>query len=662
MHNKKKLFKIFIFTLIPMLLIFTMIVKEVLSKELIKKNLESYKQSLVEEKLVELMHSIEFIKQTININLDIKKDNKKSMQYKEKVLQYIEEMSINEKDYYWVTDSKLNIIMHPINKEYESKNIKDISSRFQIDIPLSKLKSQGRAYLDYSLILNKEKSIDKLGAIIMFEPWEWGIVKSIEITDINQKLKILEDTLIENYEYTMRIVSFLTLIFTLLTIYIVIRQSNLSIFMPIENNIKKLNNKLIKKNKELKRRLYHDDLTGLGNLELLKDDISKVDYTCLLLIDIDSFDNINKLYGYHIGDKVLIKYARVLDSFSQKNSFKAYRLYSNTFALQGLKDSFKIEDYHRNILDLIHNHTKIKLKKDYEKDINLEISLDVNIGVCLYQDKVIMKAKTALEEAKRNSKRYFIYHGELNEKYKVEKYLDIKQIIERAIEKGTIIPFFQPIVDKSKKIVKYESLMRIDQNGNILAPFSFMDVAIRTKLYSKISIIMIEETLKKVMEHKKNVSINLSTVDIANKEFSSMLDLYLNDKNIELCKLITFEILEDQSVDDIDFINSFLMKYRRNGVKVAIDDFGTGYSNFLNILTIKPDYIKIDGSLIKNIDKNSNNIELIKSIVNFARTLKIITVAEFVHNEKVFNICKEIGIDRFQGYYFNKPQENFIES
>jgi len=101
------------------------------------------------------------------------------------------------------------------------------------------------------------------------------------------------------------------------------------------------------------------------------------------------------------------------------------------------------------------------------------------------------------------------------------------------------------------------------------------------------------------------------------------------------------------------------LKYKKLGVKIAIDDFGSGYSNFIRIIRLKPDYLKIDGSLIKNIDKDNNSYEIVKSIIAFSKTLNIRTIAEYVHSEEIFNLLLELDVDEFQGYYFGKPDEDF---
>ena len=139
----------------------------------------------------------------------------------------------------------------------------------------------------------------------------------------------------------------------------------------------------------------------------------------------------------------------------------------------------------------------------------------------------------------------------------------------------------------------------------------------------------------------------------------SYLDNVLEKLKFEDRNRLVFEILESENFSDYDFLEEFVLKYKKLGVKIAIDDFGSGYSNFIRIIRLKPDYLKIDGSLIKNIDKDNNSYEIVKSIIAFSKTLDIKTIAEYVHSEEIFNLLLELDVDEFQGYYFGKPDEIF---
>ncbi len=121
---------------------------------------------------------------------------------------------------------------------------------------------------------------------------------------------------------------------------------------------------------------------------------------------------------------------------------------------------------------------------------------------------------------------------------------------------------------------------------------------------------------------------------------------------------IAFEILESERIESYDEVGKFINTVKIAGAKISIDDFGSGYSNFEHILRLNVDYIKIDASMIKNIDTDRNSQIIVETIVGFARRLGIETIAEYVHTEEVFNKVKELGVDMSQGYYFSPPIQN----
>ena len=166
---------------------------------------------------------------------------------------------------------------------------------------------------------------------------------------------------------------------------------------------------------------------------------------------------------------------------------------------------------------------------------------------------------------------------------------------------------------------------------------------------------MIENSFE-VFKDGGEFSINLSFFDIKTesmKEFLEELIVLFNSKG-----KVTFEILESEGKEDYNIVKEFLDYFRKKyDVKIAIDDFGSGYSNFKRIMDLKPDFIKIDGSLIKDIAIDSNSYLLVKTIVSYAKELKIKVIAEYVHNKETFDTCKYLNIDLFQGYYLSPPMK-----
>ncbi|MCK4875427.1 MAG: EAL domain-containing protein, partial [Sulfurimonas sp.] len=128
-------------------------------------------------------------------------------------------------------------------------------------------------------------------------------------------------------------------------------------------------------------------------------------------------------------------------------------------------------------------------------------------------------------------------------------------------------------------------------------------------------------------------------------------------KKHNVANKIIFEILESEDIENYEEISLFIKEMKKLGCRIAIDDFGSGYSNFEHLLQLNIDYIKIDGTLIKNLDKDKNAQVVVQTIVDFAKRLDILTVAEFVHNEAVHIKVKNLKIDRTQGFFLAEPQD-----
>jgi len=153
----------------------------------------------------------------------------------------------------------------------------------------------------------------------------------------------------------------------------------------------------------------------------------------------------------------------------------------------------------------------------------------------------------------------------------------------------------------------------------------------------------------------RDFSINLSFSDIHNSTTVKYLISKIKKHNVGSRLII--EILETEDAESFQKVRDFVDEMRAMGVRIAIDDFGSGYSNFEHLFAIKPDYLKIDGSLIKKIDEDDNARKLVESMTFLAGKMGIRTIAEFVHSKEVYDICRHVGIDEFQGYYFAEPME-----
>ncbi|MDD2291765.1 MAG: EAL domain-containing protein [Aliarcobacter sp.] len=429
----------------------------------------------------------------------------------------------------------------------------------------------------------------------------------------------------------------------------------------VETNRKTFEDQVQVKTKEIQDRLYYDELTNLKNRTALEDDIKDDDFVSIALIDIDSFDDINELYGFSTGNLVLIEVAKILNEFSSRYSVGVYRIYGNVYCLAD-KKMMGFSKYNEFIEELV---KLFKNRPIFIEELQIDIFINITLGISIAQEEPIKTAGIALKKAKKTNLPFFVYNNDIDTKEIIKKSMYWREKLKKSIEENAVIPFYQAIYDRNKNIVKYETLMRIkdtNENGETiyLSPYLFLDISVKTKQYLLLSNQVISKALSDLSKTDKQISINLSFKDILDDEFITSLDKNL-DKIDSIDKpRIVFEILESDYISDYTLLEEFIMKYRNQGIKIAIDDFGTGYSNFAHILKIRPNYIKIDGSLIKNLNIDKNSYEMVKSVVDFSKALNIRTIAEFIHSEEVFNIALELGVDEFQGFYLAEPATNIF--
>jgi len=411
------------------------------------------------------------------------------------------------------------------------------------------------------------------------------------------------------------------------------------------------------KQKEV-RLSFVDNLTKLENRSALLKKLEADEASTIMIIDVDTIEHINLIYGYEVGNIVLKEFSQFLISYCEEKSYVLYKVENETFVIYDTREFINFSEFERNFNELLERTKFHKVKV-----MGMDIDFDTTMGIVMCQDKAFAKANLALTKAKKENKKFFTYHNEFKEHEPIEYTMKWRESIKQAIYNKQIVPFFQPIVNKKQEIIKYEALMRIKQEVNgethFISPVYFLDTAVKTKQYEALSTEMIKQVLEKLEETDMVISINVSYYDIKEIRLLNIIEKLIETKNTDVCSRLIIEIIETSNISDCEYCSDFIDIAKKAGIKIAIDDFGTGYSNFTHILDIKPDYLKIDGSLIKNIHNDENSLALVKAIVEFSRKLNIKLIAEFVHNKEVFDVVRKLGIDEFQGYYFGEPKETF---
>ncbi len=412
--------------------------------------------------------------------------------------------------------------------------------------------------------------------------------------------------------------------------------------------------------------LYTDSLTDLPNRERLLVDLKKRRTAALILLNIDSFKEINDFYGHECGDHVISQLADALDEYlsseSQWQGSRLYRMPADELAiwLPGDHNEASLRPQLNDLLDFI---SELRITwHDQEVPVNASLGAasSAQRSSEATGEALLPGANIALELARLHKDNYVIYDERHKVRESYEQNLIWASRLKGALETGRIVPFFQPIMDiKTNRIEKFECLVRLlDEQGEPISPSQFLDLAKKVRLYRSITRCMVESSLRQFADLPYTFSLNLSCEDL--------LDQALSDHIIETVEhnqigsRVIFEILESEGIENYAAVRQFIDRAKALGCRIAIDDFGTGYSNFEHLLRLDVDLIKIDGSLIQQLDTNPTAMTICKGIVQFAEELHMQTVAEFVHSPAILAKVRELGVTFAQGAAIGMPSASLI--
>jgi len=406
----------------------------------------------------------------------------------------------------------------------------------------------------------------------------------------------------------------------------------------------------------------YDPLTMLYNRKTFKwyvrDSIERSSRTgsvfSIVLIDIDDFKLVNDIYGHQTADMVLKELGERLKKNLRRMDIPA-RFGGDEFAVL-------LPDLSRDTARAVAERLVNILSKSVKIE-DKEISLSVCAGVVSYpqdgtsQEELLIYAEYLMREARRKGKGIVLSSEESPHKFSVVK--EVGRSILESLEKSSVVPFYQEIIDlKDMSLFGFEVLMRIRFNGRFLNAGEFVSVAERIGAMQKLDLMLIERVFEnyKLFENKFPFFLFINMVpDNATEEFAEKVKI-LADKYSVPTTNVVFEITERKAVEDIMQVVSFVSKLKDEGFRFAIDDFGSGYSSFYYLKYLPVDFLKIDGEFIKSLPNSPKDRIFIEGIVSVAKKMGIKTLAEFIENEEVLKVVKDLGIDYAQGYYFGKPK------
>ena len=407
---------------------------------------------------------------------------------------------------------------------------------------------------------------------------------------------------------------------------------------------------LIESKKKLKMRYYTNVLTGLPNRFKMLADINEKSY--LAIFDIHLFKEINDFYGYKIGDIVLQEFAQKVQRHFSDSSLDVYHLSGDEFAVLA-KTATISEDAFLEKLKYFLHHNK---SEEIVIDEKLSITLRLTCGIAFGGDALVNYADIAHKQAKKTNKDLLVYTDAINTDAEYKKNLEWSNELKSAIDEGRIQAYFQPIVNyKTSKIDKYETLMRlIKKDGEVVTPIHFLEIAKKTRMYKYLTKMIVTQAFEKFAKTPYTFSINLSIEDITTNSIDSWFFDLANEKDIN--KQLVIELVESEGIESYEAVNRFIQKAKEQGMRIAIDDFGTGYSNFEYLMKLNADFIKLDGSLMREIDTDEKLCGVVETIISFAQKNNIAVIGEFIATEAIYDKTIALGIEFGQGYYLGHPK------
>ena len=374
-------------------------------------------------------------------------------------------------------------------------------------------------------------------------------------------------------------------------------------------------------------------------------------------IDLDNFKFINDTYGHPAGDLVLAEVAsrlqrclRKLDTFARLGGDEFVIILPETnyesglLVVQKLRDALVNEPFSLPATNI--QVTASIGVAGFPRDGNNRETLHSAVDAVLYKAKRCGKNRVVSLDGTEEENDPSLFLGRAACR------------LQRALNEGRIDVALQPIVSvKDGVVIAYEALARIIEDGRVISACDFIESAEEAGLIKHFDTQVFRKGVERLKRLPPNIKMffNFSAASFSDHSWMRALPSMLSDAGIE-CSRIIIEITEREALPHMESVKHIIDELRGTGMQFALDDFGSGFSGFLYIKLFNVDYLKIDGSFVRQMSKNGCDRIIVESIQHIATEFRLKTVAEFVEDEETAQLLSDIGVDTAQGYYFGRPK------
>ncbi len=420
---------------------------------------------------------------------------------------------------------------------------------------------------------------------------------------------------------------------------------------------------------QLRYAARHDELTGLPNrsylMHLLHDRLAsaEVDEVAVLFVDLDHFKTINDSLGHEVGDQLLQVVSERLRSALREGDVLA-RFGGDEFIIVMRGEPIDVADRLRKAV-----HIPVVVG-DHELFVTASIGYSSNYEPQMSPNDLLRDADAAMYRAKARGR-------DCVEAFEVGGYesgvqaLRTSGELRRGLERGEVVPYYQPIVDLSSgRVIGYEVLARwLHPDRGLLPPNDFLPLAEETGLLVELGSRMLRDSLAQLAHWRAagypfatcTLSVNVGTRQLVDPSFYDMVVDALSETGIDADSL-WLEITETALLSDVKSATVALRDLRSLGLHLSVDDFGTGYSSLTYLKRFPIEAIKIDKSFVGGLGIEAEDTSIVEAVVRLGQALGLRVVAEGIESPLQLSRLRELGCDRGQGYLFGRPRPaNLIE-